>query len=84
MQSHIAGSSKGRTSLSESENFGSIPSPAATHKKHIVNMTVCFLCVAKGSTRSVRLGIERRSDVSAPARTARRWPARDERRRGER
>ena len=25
----IAGSSKGRTSLSESENFGSIPSPAA-------------------------------------------------------
>ncbi len=26
---NIAGSSKGRTSLSESENFGSIPSPAA-------------------------------------------------------
>lgn len=26
---YIAGSSKGRTSLSESENFGSIPSPAA-------------------------------------------------------
>ena len=28
-QLNIAGSSKGRTSLSESENFGSIPSPAA-------------------------------------------------------
>lgn len=27
---YIAGSSKGRTSLSESENFGSIPSPAAS------------------------------------------------------
>ena len=28
---YIAGSSKGRTSLSESENFGSIPSPAAKY-----------------------------------------------------
>ena len=34
---HIAESSKGRTSLSESENFGSIPSSAAT------NMKVAFI-----------------------------------------
>jgi hypothetical protein len=41
----IAGSSKGRTSLSESENFGSIPSPAA-RKCYNLNMNISELWTA--------------------------------------
>lgn len=40
---YIAGSSKGRTSLSESENFGSIPSPATNRK---ISAKARFLFVA--------------------------------------
>lgn len=40
---HIAGSSKGRTSLSESENFGSIPSPAANMSKPKIEKIVYFV-----------------------------------------
>lgn len=42
---YIAGSSKGRTSLSESENFGSIPSPAAS--KELVS------CVLRASGHGI-------------------------------